>query len=68
MADDRIFEGLNPQQRAAVEAVTGPVCILAGAGSGKTTTITRRLAHQVRSGTFDPRSLLAITFTDKAAG
>ena len=68
MAEDRIFEGLNPQQRSAVEAVTGPVCILAGAGSGKTTTITRRLAYQVRSGTFDPRSLLAVTFTDKAAG
>jgi DNA helicase-2/ATP-dependent DNA helicase PcrA len=68
MADDQIFEGLNPQQRAAVETVSGPVCILAGAGSGKTTTITRRLAHQVRSGAFDPRSLLAVTFTDKAAG
>ena len=68
MADEAIFEGLNPQQRAAVETVTGPVCILAGAGSGKTTTITRRLAHQVRSGAFDPRSLLAVTFTDKAAG
>lgn len=68
MADDRIFEGLNAQQRVAVEAATGPVCILAGAGSGKTTTITRRLAHQVRSGAFDPRSLLAVTFTDKAAG
>lgn len=68
MADDGIFKGLNTQQREAVEAVTGPVCILAGAGSGKTTTITRRVAHQVRSGSFDPRSLLAVTFTDKAAG
>ncbi|MGH2809099.1 MAG: ATP-dependent helicase [Actinomycetota bacterium] len=62
-----IFEGLNAGQRAAVEAVRGPVCILAGAGSGKTTTITRRLAHQVASQTFEPGALLAVTFTDKAA-
>ena len=68
MTDDRIFDGLNAGQRAAVEAVRGPVCILAGAGSGKTTTITRRLAHQVRSGTFEPGALLAVTFTEKAAG
>ena len=62
-----IFEGLNPEQRRAVEAVRGPVCILAGAGSGKTTTITRRVAHQVASGAFEPGEILAVTFTDKAA-
>lgn len=66
-ADDQIFAGLNSEQLRAVRAVTGPVVILAGAGSGKTTTITRRIAHQVRSGTFDARSMLAVTFTTKAA-
>ncbi len=62
-----IFDGLNPEQRRAVEAVRGPVCILAGAGSGKTTTVTRRVAHQVASGAFEPGEILAVTFTDKAA-
>jgi DNA helicase II / ATP-dependent DNA helicase PcrA len=64
---ERIIRGLNDQQKAAVEAVTGPVCILAGAGSGKTTTITRRIANQVLSGAFGPDSILAVTFTEKAA-
>ena len=63
-----IFEDLNPEQRRAVEAVRGPVCILAGAGSGKTTTITRRIAWQVASGARRFDEILAVTFTDKAAG
>jgi DNA helicase-2/ATP-dependent DNA helicase PcrA len=67
MDRERIFAGLNAEQQQAVETVRGPVCILAGAGSGKTTTITRRIANQVASGTFDPHELLAVTFTDKAA-
>ncbi|MDX6452137.1 MAG: ATP-dependent helicase UvrD/PcrA [Gaiellaceae bacterium] len=62
------LDGLNPEQRRAAEAVRGPVCILAGAGSGKTTTITRRIAQQVASGAFASAQLMAVTFTDKAAG
>jgi DNA helicase-2/ATP-dependent DNA helicase PcrA len=68
MRAEDVFAGLNDQQRAAVEAVSGPVCILAGAGSGKTTTITRRIANQVLTGAFRPTEILAVTFTDKAAG
>jgi DNA helicase-2/ATP-dependent DNA helicase PcrA len=64
---DPIFAGLNPEQRRAVEMVRGPVCILAGAGSGKTTTITRRIANQVAIGEFEAHEILAVTFTDKAA-
>jgi DNA helicase-2/ATP-dependent DNA helicase PcrA len=63
-----VLEGLNPEQRRAAEAVRGPVCILAGAGSGKTTTITRRIAWQVASGALRSDQILAVAFTDKAAG
>src|SRR5262245_57321908 len=62
------LDGLNDHQRRAAEAVRGPVCILAGAGSGKTTTITRRIACQVASGAFEPTQIMAVTFTDKAGG
>ncbi|MBA3843088.1 MAG: ATP-dependent DNA helicase UvrD2 [Actinobacteria bacterium] len=62
------LDGLNPEQRRAAEAVCGPVCILAGAGSGKTTTITRRIAQQVATGAFGPTQIMAVTFTDKAGG
>jgi len=65
---DRILAGLNDEQLAAVQATSGPVCILAGAGTGKTTTITRRIAWQVATGAFVPSQIVAVTFTDKAAG
>jgi DNA helicase II / ATP-dependent DNA helicase PcrA len=66
-ADGGILAGLNDAQRAAAHAVRGPVAILAGAGTGKTTTITHRIANQVATGTFEARQILAVTFTDKAA-
>ena len=63
-----ILDGLDPEQREAVLAPRGPVCVLAGAGTGKTRTITRRIAHLIDTGQVNPGQVLAVTFTARAAG
>ncbi|MDT4917952.1 MAG: ATP-dependent helicase UvrD/PcrA, partial [Pseudonocardiales bacterium] len=63
-----VLAGLDPEQREAAQAVRGPVCILAGAGTGKTRAITHRIAYAVRTEAVPPGQLLAVTFTARAAG
>jgi len=68
MTVEAVLAGLDPEQLAVAEALHGPVCVLAGAGSGKTRAITHRIAHGVLSGTYAPSQVLAVTFTTRAAG
>ncbi|WP_179964769.1 ATP-dependent DNA helicase UvrD2 [Mycolicibacterium gadium] len=68
VACSRIIDDLDDEQREAVLSPRGPVCVLAGAGTGKTRTITRRIGHLVSAGHVAPGQVLAVTFTQRAAG
>ena len=63
-----ILADLDPDQIAVVSAIRGPVCVIAGAGTGKTRVITNRIAYAINAGVTDPTKVLALTFTAKAAG
>ncbi|AMB42565.1 ATP-dependent DNA helicase UvrD2 [Arthrobacter sp. TES] len=65
--EDRILGGLDEEQREVASTLTGPICVLAGAGTGKTRAITHRIAYGVHSGVYSPQRLLAVTFTARAA-
>ncbi|AUA11400.1 ATP-dependent DNA helicase UvrD2 [Streptomyces malaysiensis subsp. malaysiensis] len=63
-----MLDGLDPEQREVATSLHGAVCVLAGAGTGKTRAITHRIAYGVRAGILQPASVLAVTFTNRAAG
>src|ERR1700730_9511346 len=67
LGQNRIFSHLNPAQRKAVQATEGRVLILAGAGSGKTSVLTYRIAHLLEHCAVAPEAILGLTFTNKAA-
>lgn len=68
MSADDLLDALDPDQREVALALAGPVCVLAGAGTGKTRAITHRIAYGVRTGVYRPSAVLAVTFTARAAG
>lgn len=68
LTPEQILAGLDPEQQQAVQAIRGPVCIIAGAGTGKTTVITHRIAYAIAAGVTDTSKTLALTFTARAAG
>jgi DNA helicase-2/ATP-dependent DNA helicase PcrA len=68
MEADQLLAALDPEQRAVALASRGPVCVLAGAGTGKTRAITHRIAYAVATGVVNPAQVLALTFTVRAAG
>lgn len=64
---DDVLAGLDPEQREVATSFGGPVCVIAGAGTGKTRAITHRIAHGVHTGRYTPQNVLAVTFTARAA-
>ncbi len=65
---DAVLDALDPEQRRVAASPLGPMCVLAGAGTGKTRAITHRIAYGVLSGAYQPQRVLAVTFTARAAG
>ncbi len=68
MHTEALLENLDPEQREAAEALVGPTCILAGAGTGKTRTVTHRIAYGIAKGYYAANRVLALTYTNRAAG
>lgn len=67
MSAESLLEGLDPEQRVAAQSLIGPVCLLAGAGTGKTRAITHRIAYGVATGVYNESKVMALTFTTRAA-